>query len=393
MFTLKVAENLERFKTIERRGASLLPDPVQPPAAQAPRASNDGEHAQPEAFRSLMQGIGVLAGLTHVSFCALFLWAKVDFLAWINIGSVLSYVWVFVLARQGRVERAWAVTVIEVLGHAILAELLIGWDSGFHYYVLLVIPVAVISSIKPLVLKAATVVGVMVAYLMLDVVMRTRVPPYDLPEIAVSGLHYFNVVGVMVILVFLAGFYYYLINEAEVNLRAMATTDPLTQLRNRRSISEIIHFEQGRLVQSSKQLSFILCDLDHFKGINDTRGHEAGDAVLKAVGQTLSASLREVDHVARWGGEEFLAVLPETDSRTAMMVAERLRLAVEQLAVPQPGGGIISVTLTAGVATLWPDESAQSAISRADTALYAGKHGGRNRVIMAADPPTNTHPA
>jgi diguanylate cyclase (GGDEF)-like protein len=344
------------------------------------------EATQPEAFKALMQGIGVIAGLTHLAFCALFFWAKVDSLAYVNIGSVLTYVWVFALARSGKVEKAWAVAVLEVLGHAILAVSVIGWDTGFHYYILLVIPVAVISSIRPVILKVLTVVGVMMTYLLLDIVLRHQKPPGTLSAVVIDGLHYFNVLGVMVILIFLAGYYYYLIDKAASALREMASTDPLTQLKNRRAITEVIRREESRVRRGQPYLSFILCDLDHFKAINDTKGHDVGDVVLKSVSKTLAACMRDVDFVARWGGEEFLAVLPDTNSEGAKLVAERIRSRIEGEMVEVRGMEAFNVTMTLGVATVLPGEGAEQAIVRADAALYEGKHGGRNRVVLAPAP-------
>jgi diguanylate cyclase (GGDEF)-like protein len=341
------------------------------------------EAAQPEAFRALMQGIGVIAGLTHVAFGSLFYWAGVTTLAYINIGSVLCYVAVFVLARRGAVERAWALAVLEVLGHAILAVAMIGWDTGFHYYILLVIPVAVISSIRPVSIKAVTVLGVMLCYLVLDISFRHQGPAKELSPAVVDGLHYFNVLGVMIILIFLAGYYYYLINKAATALREMATTDPLTKLKNRRAVTEVIRREESRVRRGQPYLSFILCDLDHFKAINDTKGHEVGDAVLQQVSQTLQSGVRDVDFLARWGGEEFLAVLPDTDTESAKLVAERLRSKVDELLIGS-GPDAIKVSLTLGVSTMLPGEKAEQAIARADTALYDGKRGGRNQVVMAA---------
>lgn len=342
------------------------------------------EATQPEAFRALLQGIGVIAGLTHVAFCSLFFWAHVSSLAYVNIGSVLSYVWVFALARRGQVEQAWAVTVLEVLGHAILAVSVIGWDTGFHYYILLVIPVAVISSIRPVALKAATVLGVMMTYLVLDIVLRHRTPPNELPMVVIDGLHYFNVVGVMIILIFLAGYYYYLIDKAAATLREMASTDPLTQLKNRRAITEVIRREESRVRRGTPYLSFILCDLDHFKSINDSRGHDAGDAVLRSVSKTLQSCMRDVDFVARWGGEEFLAVLPDTDEEGAKLVAERIRGKIEGAMIETPGNEPFKVTMTLGVAVIQKGENAEQTIARADAALYEGKRNGRNRVVAAA---------
>lgn len=348
------------------------------------QAWHGADTTQPEAFRALLQGIAIVAGLTHVAFCGLFFWAQVKPLAYVNIGSVASYIWVFMLARQGQVDRAWAVTVLEVLGHTILAVSVLGWDTGFHYYILLVIPVAVISSIRPMMLKAATVLGVMMTYLVLDIALRHSGPASTLPSLVVDGLHYFNVLGVMVILIFLAGYYYYLIDKAAATLRDMASTDPLTQLRNRRAITEAIRREESRVRRGQPYLSFILCDLDHFKTLNDAKGHDAGDAALRAVSQTLLSCMRDVDFAARWGGEEFLAVLPDTDPAGARLVAERIRTRIEAMGF-EVGGDTYRLSMTLGVATLQPGEGAEQAIARADAALYEGKRGGRNRVVVAAN--------
>jgi diguanylate cyclase (GGDEF)-like protein len=338
--------------------------------------------AQPEAFRALVQGIAVIAGLTHVAFCSLFFWVGVTTLGYINVASVLSYVVVFVLARRNAVGHAWALTIAEVLGHAILAVAVLGWDTGFHYYILLVIPVAVISSIKPVGLKAATVLGVMLTYLGLDIAFRHQGLAKELSPLMIDGLHYFNVVGVMVILIFLAGYYYYLIDKAAAALREMAATDPLTKLKNRRSITEVIRREESRVRRGQPFLSFILCDLDHFKSINDTHGHDIGDEVLKGASHALLDGVRDVDFIARWGGEEFLVVLPDTDAEGARLVAERLRKKVADVSFDHVGHAF-SVTVTLGIATMQASESAEQTIARADTALYDGKRGGRNRVVVA----------
>ncbi len=337
---------------------------------------------QPEAFRSLMVGASVVGGLIHIAFGCLFYWTGVHSMAYVNILSVLCYGVVFELARRNRSARAAALAIGEVLAHAILAVAIVGWDTGFHYYILLVIPVTVISSINPIGLKAGTVLGVMLTYLVLDIAFRAEGPAKELGKVVVDGLHYFNVLGAMVILIFLAGFYFYLINKAASALRDMASTDPLTQLKNRRAISEVVHREESRVKRGQPYLSFILCDLDHFKQINDTMGHEVGDKVLQKASEALLSGVRDVDFVARWGGEEFLVVLPDTDTEGARLVAERLRQKVAE-ATCEHQGKTFHVTTTVGVATLLPGETAEQSIARADTALYDGKRGGRNRVVLA----------
>ena len=126
-----------------------------------------------------------------------------------------------------------------------------------------------------------------------------------------------------------------------------------------------------------------MVDIDHFKRINDRLGHAAGDAVLCAVAQTLQAHAREVDRVARFGGEEFCVLLPHTLHEGALQAAERLREAINLVSIPW-NDEVISVTISTGLATADnPDESLDAIIQRADQALYQAKADGRNRVVAA----------
>lgn len=355
------------------------------PALGIPQPAWHGlEAMQADAFRALLQGVALTCGLAHLSFCALFFWANVPALAYVSVASVLSYGFVFQLAKLERVAQAWAVTVLSVLAHAVLAVVVIGWDAGFHYYILLMIPAAVISSIRPLTLKAGTVLGLMLTYLSLDIAMRHRTPANVLPDVVLDGLHYFNVIGIMVMLISFAGYYFYLLEKTAAALREMSQTDALTQLKNRRAITEAIRREESRMRRGEHPLSFVLCDLDHFRLVNESAGHEAGNAVLKAVSRALESCMRDVDFVARWGGEEFLAVLPDTNEEGARLVAERIRRKIEALAIEAHGPAPFRITVTLGVSTMAPGEDAEQAIVRADEALYQGKTGGRNQVVSAA---------
>jgi diguanylate cyclase (GGDEF)-like protein len=122
----------------------------------------------------------------------------------------------------------------------------------------------------------------------------------------------------------------------------------------------------------------VFIDIDHFKAVNDAFGHGMGDAMLRLIANTLTAHTRATDTVARWGGEEFVLLLPETDLAAAGIVPEKCRHAVQALAPPLPR----SISITLGVSEINPSDSFESALERADCAMYAGKKQGRNRVVL-----------
>jgi diguanylate cyclase (GGDEF)-like protein/PAS domain S-box-containing protein len=176
----------------------------------------------------------------------------------------------------------------------------------------------------------------------------------------------------------------------EEELEAAAYTDALTGVANRRHFDEVAARELDRATRLHDAVSLVVVDADHFKQVNDVHGHAAGDAVLAALARVLRQSAREVDLVARIGGEEFALLLPSTDLGGARTTAERVRLAVEQLTVRHEGA-LLRVTVSAGVAERAPDDTGQGEgmarlLARADAALYDAKARGRNRVVVAAAP-------
>jgi diguanylate cyclase (GGDEF)-like protein len=159
--------------------------------------------------------------------------------------------------------------------------------------------------------------------------------------------------------------------------RRLANNDPLTGLQNRRRTTERLEIEIARARRYGVPLAIALCDVDHFKQVNDRFGHNVGDHVLVQVGRVLQTTLREVDLVGRWGGEEFLVVLPDTDHAGARVVGERLRAGIEGL--PAFSGGPERVTASVGLASFDATDSTAGFIDRADQALYKAKKAGRNR--------------
>ncbi len=163
----------------------------------------------------------------------------------------------------------------------------------------------------------------------------------------------------------------------------LATVDPLTGIANRQAVLSRVEEELARAVRYHRPLSVILVDLDHFKRLNDSHGHAAGDAVLRTVAQLLAANVRSVDVAGRYGGEEFLVLLPETDVDAAAALAEKLRRIVGSAEVPIEGGEKLSITMSAGVAGGMGQVLRLDALVRdADAALYSAKALGRDQVFV-----------
>jgi diguanylate cyclase (GGDEF)-like protein len=179
------------------------------------------------------------------------------------------------------------------------------------------------------------------------------------------------------------------INE---EMEQIAKTDQLTKLPNRRAMITTLNNNIATLhrnlfrpdkPKNVKGFSIAICDIDHFKEINDSYGHNCGDTVLKLVAETLAGTLRAKDQIARWGGEEFLIIFPETDTETATRAAERLREAISKLHFTHEDNSF-QITITLGVSTcISKNKDLDACVNEADIALYEGKNNGRNQVVTA----------
>jgi diguanylate cyclase (GGDEF)-like protein len=166
-----------------------------------------------------------------------------------------------------------------------------------------------------------------------------------------------------------------------------ANTDDLTQVPNRKQLAVIGQQEFERARRFGHGLSVWMLDVDHFKSINDTYGHEAGDLALQSLVHAARRALRDWDVLGRWGGEEFAVLLPETENRESLLAAERLRQAVAATPMLTGAGQEVHMTVSIGIASAQDDDDAlQSLINRADKALYVAKKTGRNKVCVAPFP-------
>lgn len=334
---------------------------------------------RPQFWRLAMR-CAQIAGTVDVIFFFLFLALGSPILAWVNVVSVAMYAGAYYALKYHRNRIAVVLIWAEVLGHAGLGIVLIGWDSGFHYYLLMFIPAICVSASRKWAIYALlTLWGYYVA---LDAMMWYIEPLQPIPATALNIVHLFNLSVVFAMFSYLASYYLNMVVSAQRKLREMATTDSLTGLFNRRHMTYLAEKELARFKRSGHTVGFLLLDVDHFKSINDAYGHETGDRVLAVVADVIREELRTQDIIGRWGGEEFLAILPDTDASRASASAERVRKAFVDRDWSALIDDDVDVTISIGVSELRPGEDLSAAVSRADEALYRGKAAGRNRVEL-----------
>ena len=173
------------------------------------------------------------------------------------------------------------------------------------------------------------------------------------------------------------------LKEANETVEKLARTDPLTGLANRRTLHEAMLREIARAGRLGERLSLVIADLDHFKEINDQYGHTTGDHVLAEVAAVFQSHLRPYDLAARYGGDEFVLLLPATSTEAAIIVSERMQKNAAEIRVPECPA---RVTISLGVATWMTGEAPEHFLARADAALYAAKSAGRNHIEASGVP-------
>lgn len=319
-----------------------------------------------------------IAVTVDVAFFFLFHALGSPILAWVNVVSVAMYVIAYraLVKRQNRlaIGLIWTETVL----HTALGIVMVGWESGHYYYLLMFIPAMFVSA--DIRVAVAALFALWAFYVGLYLLSWFIDPVQPIAPAALLGVYLFNLSVVFAMFSYLSFYYLTHVTATSRKLQRLATTDPLTNLFNRRHLTYLAEKELARSERSGHPLSFLILDLDHFKVINDRHGHEAGDRVLKDVAALIWQQLRKQDLLARWGGEEFLAILPDTGLDGALVSAERIRAALLANDWYSPAGAPMEVTISAGVSEFRLGDDLTSAINRADRALYRSKESGRNRV-------------
>ncbi|MDH4419690.1 MAG: GGDEF domain-containing protein [Acidovorax sp.] len=352
---------------------STLP-PHPPRAFTVPQR---GSSLAGKAYWAMVQRVALTAAVIDAGYIVLF-WVLGSWpLTLVNAVSILMYLCAHQLIARRHNTAGLLLIWVEVIGHSALGSLLIGWDSGFHYYLLMFIPAIVVANTRGT--AAPMVLALLGYYLGLQALCDHLGPLTPLPDLSVKIVNWVHICLVFAMSAVLSAYYRRTVLATEGRLRKQATRDPLTGLANRSHFHAQATQALARSQRDGTPVALMLCDVDHFKHINDQHGHAVGDEVLVAIARTLAENLREGDVLARWGGEEFLALMPASPQDAACATAERIR-ALVALAPLQAGNTSIALTLSFGVALVHSADDLQPAIARADKALYESKNLGRNRV-------------
>ena len=322
--------------------------------------------------------------LVHLSYLIIFLSIGRIYLALMNIVSILIFFYAIYIVKyySKRAKLALILGQIEIFLHSFICAFALGWDYGFQNIILILIAVAFFTNFTNRVFCYATAFVEAVSYLFLYLYFKDIQSGLNF-EADIMYLYNFILIILSLILfsailrIFNAIVYINILDKQE-ELEMAANKDPLTGLYNRRAFEKIIY---KNILNSNSNLSIAIGDLDDFKNINDSFGHNAGDEVIKTVSNIIKANLRKHDYAYRWGGEEFLIVLMDIDFKNSQLILNRLKRNISQN-IFKFNDQEVSISITFGFVNTHISEKDDMdlALKRADELLYAGKKGGKNCV-------------
>ncbi|MBP5281316.1 MAG: GGDEF domain-containing protein [Lachnospiraceae bacterium] len=327
----------------------------------------------------------------HAMYCALFFAFGIKEMAIFNIGSVIFYTMTIILARRVKEKLNLVYCALaEIVIHATAATVFVGWQANFAMFLLMIIPIAFLMPNKnksiPFVIMGSSVVLYVMLHLFDERFTYWR---YELEDERFN-LVFFAINAVIGVFVLIYVTYIYtltnLYQESKLRvqneqLKVMASVDPLTKLNNRRAMGEELKRIGVESDLSGMSYAVGLGDIDNFKKVNDTYGHDHGDAVLEKVARMFMEQLPEKSRIARWGGEEFLFVIPDSNVKEASQWAEKTLQAVRQYEFKKDGKSF-SITMTIGVCEGKGAEAINGTITAADQLLYYGKNHGKDQVVL-----------
>lgn len=343
-------------------------------------SESDNAHLLRETIGQFWQHIIPIVWLSlciHIIFFILFLALQIPSLILSNIFSVMVCAFCLKAIRTGRYNVAGILMSIEIILHALLTTWTLGWSSNFYFYLYCLIPIIAFSFQKAAAPRfflnfAIVIVSVGGFALRGEMGLGADVTPQ-----LIEALGIINVLVALGVLLHCTTLSVGFTHSLQSQLFHTAHHDSLTNLYTRRRVMQ----EVNQLSESDSS-TIILLDIDHFKHINDRLGHKFGDVILKRVAIAINRNVRSRDVASRWGGEEFLVLMPDTSVQDAQYVADRILLHIRDW-VGQVGNEPLTVTATLSVSEIRPGESFENAFNRTDNALYEGKQQGRNQVVLA----------
>jgi diguanylate cyclase (GGDEF)-like protein len=323
--------------------------------------------------------IGYLGISVHLALIPLFFLLGLEFLSFINIFSSLMWIIAWRVNKNGKHDLAIGLMICEVVLHTLLVVPIMGWNAGFQYYLIGTIPFSLFSTKFNGRLIVLASISLCLTFTSLDAFTHDTIQSL-IPPAYIKIINYTNIVISFAAIGIISYYFRVASLTLEHELELLAHTDSLTGLYNRHRMQELLELQTAMFSRNRSKFTLIIVDIDHFKKINDTYGHFCGDYVLREAASLMKKNLRKGDVLARWGGEEFLIMLPDTDIKGARIMAEKVRKAIAGKHFHLAGENF-SVTMTFGLAQHEIDSSIEDSLKQADNELYEGKKAGRNRVM------------
>ena len=325
--------------------------------------------------------------IAHTLYMILFAMAGVCGMVIFNVGSVIFYAVMIISTKYVKepLNLVYA-SIAEIVIHASAATLFVGIRPNFCMFLLMVIPLAFLMPNKKWWAPFVTLLTSVPIYGLLNFYFSTEGRTlYDISDSNLQTVFYvINIFIGSFVLIYAATIFSFTnrYNESKIRiqneqLRILASTDPLTKLSNRREINNRLNKIYHESRSSGESFVIGIGDIDNFKRVNDTYGHDMGDVVLASVAGTIGNNLPKDGCASRWGGEEFLFVLPNTDINTGKECADKIISLIRQQTFTLDDK-IFSVTMTIGIYECTSEDSLDNVISRADSRLYKGKHNGKD---------------
>lgn len=331
----------------------------------------------------------VLGVVNHLIFITLFYKYDITPLYYYNYFSLAVFTALLItVLKKKTITMVMIVASIEILIHQIFAVKLVGWEYGFQYYIIAIPGLILLGDFKHYSRPVALSIISTLILIFLYYYSLSNPPTYQMDEIK-SGLYLFNLICVAALVAVFSGLFAYISRQQEAvllnaheQLYITATTDSMTNLANRLKTFDLIQDQIVRAKRTGKPFTLAIGDIDDFKMVNDSYGHDIGDAVIIATAKLMKSSLREQDIIGRWGGEEFMFVLPDTDINNGKDVLEKLRKNISTNTITVKSTPI-NITLTIGAAASNQAVTIDDIIKLADNALYEGKRGSKNCVVLS----------